>query len=582
MIHAIYSNNSLFEQVNFNKGLNVIVGEKSEKSDKKGTRNGVGKTTLLRVIDFCLGSRGSGLPTEHLKGWNFTLEMDLFDEKIKVTRYIDNKNEIIIQGNIAKFPVNPKNIEDNTYFIYRLNDWKAILKKGLFNFEKNEKIKYNPKFRSLMHYFYRDGPESYTDPFKKFVREPPVQWQIANAFLLNLKWEDASEAQEIKDEAKLIRELKKLYSKHILKDLNGKTFLRSKGSLETEKIKLEEQVNKINSQLSEFKVNDQYKDIERNANKLSKDISKLSNEKFMLTEKLEQYKKSIKEESNIDSFNLEDVYNEINYHLGDSITKTLNDAQIFHGKIIRNRKKFLEAEIISIENQILEIENKIKENNSNLSRVMSILNSSIALDRYKLIIDENESDKKKLDEIKSKLNEMNSINKRANDLKIRKSEFEKIIERDYEESEPERKKAVHIFDKCALTLYGESGSLIIDADEKGYSFDIKIPKSGSDGVDKMKIFCYDLTLLEIHSKMNNINFLIHDNNIFYGVDERQVANGLQYINEKSRENNFQYICTLNSDKIPYNEFPTNFNMEDYIVRKLKDSDASETTLGFYF
>ena len=42
--------------IQFHKGLNLIVDETNTESTKTG--NGVGKTTVLRLIDFCLGGKG--------------------------------------------------------------------------------------------------------------------------------------------------------------------------------------------------------------------------------------------------------------------------------------------------------------------------------------------------------------------------------------------------------------------------------------------------------------------------------------------------------------------------------------------
>ena len=56
MIHKIYANNEQFEEINFNKGLNIILADSEKKSDEKDSRNGLGKTTLIHIIHFCLGS----------------------------------------------------------------------------------------------------------------------------------------------------------------------------------------------------------------------------------------------------------------------------------------------------------------------------------------------------------------------------------------------------------------------------------------------------------------------------------------------------------------------------------------------
>jgi uncharacterized protein YydD (DUF2326 family) len=55
MIYSVSANQRSFHTVTFTTGLNVILAERSETSTEKDTRNGLGKSTLIEIIDFCLG-----------------------------------------------------------------------------------------------------------------------------------------------------------------------------------------------------------------------------------------------------------------------------------------------------------------------------------------------------------------------------------------------------------------------------------------------------------------------------------------------------------------------------------------------
>src|SRR5436309_2341264 len=50
---------SVVRSVRFKKGLNLIIDKPTPTSTDSG--NSVGKTTVLRLIDFCLGSEGSDI-----------------------------------------------------------------------------------------------------------------------------------------------------------------------------------------------------------------------------------------------------------------------------------------------------------------------------------------------------------------------------------------------------------------------------------------------------------------------------------------------------------------------------------------
>lgn len=79
---------------------------------------------------------------------------------------------------------------------------------------------------------------------------------------------------------------------------------------------------------------------------------------------------------------------------------------------------------------------------------------------------------------------------RKKEVKAEKIELETKLQRDYEQSRPEWEKAVSGFNENSQALYNESGNLIINVSDSGYSFDVEIPRSSSEGVGKMKIYCY--------------------------------------------------------------------------------------------
>ena len=56
MIHKISANQQSFRTVDFQPGFNVVLAEKDDSADDKDSRNGIGKSSLIEVIHFCLGS----------------------------------------------------------------------------------------------------------------------------------------------------------------------------------------------------------------------------------------------------------------------------------------------------------------------------------------------------------------------------------------------------------------------------------------------------------------------------------------------------------------------------------------------
>ena len=92
MISSVRSNMPSFKAVEFTPGFNVILADRTKESTRGDSRNGLGKTTLFEVVHFCLGAgtrRNRGLLVAPLKGWTFTLELQIEDRSLAVTRSTD-------------------------------------------------------------------------------------------------------------------------------------------------------------------------------------------------------------------------------------------------------------------------------------------------------------------------------------------------------------------------------------------------------------------------------------------------------------------------------------------------------------
>ncbi|MFC1834498.1 hypothetical protein ACFL2Q_07165 [Thermodesulfobacteriota bacterium] len=89
MIHRVSADKDSFKTVTFEPGMNVILAERTKESTKKDSRNGLGKTSLIEIIHFCLGSssgRGAFLAQPQLKGWTFYLDIEIRGKRYEISR----------------------------------------------------------------------------------------------------------------------------------------------------------------------------------------------------------------------------------------------------------------------------------------------------------------------------------------------------------------------------------------------------------------------------------------------------------------------------------------------------------------
>src|SRR4051812_8700287 len=77
MILRVWSDLLTFKEVTFGPGLNIVLADRGSDSEETESTNGLGKTTLLRIIHFCLGSdisRDRVLTHPDLGGVNFGID----------------------------------------------------------------------------------------------------------------------------------------------------------------------------------------------------------------------------------------------------------------------------------------------------------------------------------------------------------------------------------------------------------------------------------------------------------------------------------------------------------------------------
>ena len=171
MIHSVTANKTSFKSVRFEKGLNLIVAIRTKGETDKNTRNGVGKSTLFRIIDFCLGSdvnKPGTLMAKYLEGqdWEFSVELDIRGRRVKVTRAVDNNKFVQVVGDISGWPILPDELPLRGFYTFTIDQWKKNLGWALFALpnadgrkkaDKSDDVLAMPSAREMLHFFIRKG-----------------------------------------------------------------------------------------------------------------------------------------------------------------------------------------------------------------------------------------------------------------------------------------------------------------------------------------------------------------------------------------------------------------------------------------
>ena len=580
MITAIRCNMPTFKEVEFDRGFNVVLADRTKEATRRDSRNGLGKTTLIEIIHFCLGSqsrRNQGLNVSRLKGWRFTLEMNINGRELSVTRSTDSPNKVILNGDVEDMSGPPDLLNERPTI--RSSEWNTKLGQLLFGLSNQEEDrKYRPTFRSLFSYFVRRGRDGYTSPFIHYRSQREWDKQVNNAFLLGLAWQHASQFQELKDEENILNGLRRASREGLLEGMIG-----TLGNLEAERARLETEIRRYSESLRNFRVHPQYREIEREVNDLTYTIQQLSNANIADGRLVDLYQISLEDDQGPDTEEVVEVYQEVGVSMPDLVRRRLDEVQDFHRQLLANRRTYLQSEIQRIKSNVNERERQVQAETERRGELLDVLQSHGALQEFMQLNELHLSLVAKRNDIDNRIANLRRFEQGISEIRVRRELLLQTARREFEERRESRESAINTFNANSEALYSAPGNLVVDVANTGYKFDVEIMRSGSQGIDNMKIFCYDLMLAQLWSTKPPLpGLLIHDSTIFDGVDERQVAQALELAQRESECRGFQYICALNSDTLPSNDFSSDFDLNQYVRLRLTDESEEGGLLGIRY
>ncbi|WP_175400672.1 DUF2326 domain-containing protein, partial [Paenibacillus sp. KS1] len=227
-------------------------------------------------------------------------------------------------------------------------------------------------------------------------------------------------------------------------------------------------------------------------------------------------------------------------------------------------------------------EKLINELSVEQSKKMTILNTHGALDQYSLLQSELNELVSKLDMYQKQQEFMNNMREEAAKLKIEEQRLIIEISKSLEEHSRTKRHAILLVEEVSSTLYNSAAQLQIGQTKNGrYDIEMVSRNQNSTGINCMLIYCFDMMLIQMSKYLGRrMDMLIHDSTLFDPVDERQIAEALRFGKDKSIEDGFQYIVTLNSDDLP--DSVRDEVSSSILPVVLTDADESGCLFGVYY
>lgn len=535
----------LIREINFKQGLNLIVDD-TPSQDKKQTGNNVGKTTVLKLIDFCLGAKPKIIysDTEHERQEYNLVKDFLIEQKIEITLILTSD----FNDNFAKEVIIKRNFLSRKETIRQING-KDILDK---DFERElerlilpEKIIEKPTFRQVISHNIRYKDDSINKTLKTLNRyTTDIEYETLYLYLLGCSFDDGERKQSL---------VAKKAQENAFKKRLERT--QTKSAYEIALSLIEDEIKELNVKKSLFNLNEDFeKDLEElnvikyNINKISSLISKLNIKKTLIEESEKELNHSI---SSIDLEQLKVLYNEAKLNIS-GIQKSFEDLVHYHNNMIIEKSKFITQELPNINMNLQEAQQEMSElllQEMQLSEKVSKGDSFEELE--KVIAELNEKFRLK-GEYENTISQLNEVENSINDLDEQIEDIDNQLFSEYFESLLKKQVAKFnkIFSTISQELYGEKYALKYDKviNKNGhplYQFNA-FNANMSSGKKQGEILCFDLayTFFADQESIPTLHFLLNDKKEL--MHDNQLIRVSDYIQTK----NIQLIISILKDKVP--------------------------------
>ena len=539
----------------FKKGLNLIIDNTSTRSTDSG--NNVGKSTVIKIIDLCLGAKSvkkiyadldtqseNTLIRDFLKKYKVQAVLILNDEN-NSKKYL-LKRDLFLNGHRY---FNDESLSET--------DFNLKLNQIIFNLNVKK-----PTFRQLISKFIRSSNET-EEKMLKFI--PNVHTKsiydavYCTLFQLNNQNINQKKIELQQSLSECEKNIKSFESNSNIGSLNALK--------QSEKI-LQSELNVYHEKRKNISYAEDYKEELEQKRTITSQINMIENNIQSIEFEISMINKSInvleKEKSNIDVDILKNIYIEAKSYIPD-LQKTFKELLIFHNKMIQNKIDF--------------IKEQLPQKEANLE-VLKEQMCSLIKEKEKITIDI-------LDE--GLLDDLNLINNKIEEISQQKGEIIKainLLEEQYnlvtsytnqlnqlnsninENKNEEKIQAFNqIFVDYCEKLYGERYFVVYNESSRK-KFPITIEAlNGNLGTGKKKAItiAFDLAYMKYANMMNitGPQFVLHDKL------ENMHINQLKTIFEIADSINGQYIMPILRERI--DKLNKN-NIENDTILELSEKD----------
>ena len=549
----------VIREINFHKGLNLIVDDTP--NSETSTGNNVGKTTILKLIDFCLGRDGSVIykdPENKREEYKIVKDF-LINEKVIITlTLVDDietpHTEVEISRNFLKRKeiICTINGED-----VNVGELETKLMHTIFPSLNISK----PTFRQIIAHNirYEDIRLNNTlDILNAFTKTE--EYETLYLFLFGCDYDEGRKREElianIKSEEVYLKRLQRAHTKSAYK-----VALEDVGR---EIIKLEDQKSKLNINPQLDKDMSDLTAIKERLNSIGSQRNSLQIRRNIIQESIAGFND---QKFEYDLAQLQLIYQQAS-SLIPTLQHTFEEMVEYHNRMLANRIVFIESEIPNIEKQILALTEQFEELRlqevaltekittsdtfEELENIILALNKQYTLKgQYSSIIEQIEEVEKDLKKYQQELSQI--------DDGLFADDFQSRVD-------SQLSKFNAIFAEISDELYDERYAVKADVvtnrkGQRNYKFSV-METNLSSGKKQGEISCFDIayTIFADQEDIPCLHFILND--------KKELMHDHQLITlaEIANRENIQFVASILKDKLP-----EQLQKAEYYVVELSES-----------
>lgn len=573
-ISKIYSNKN-FKNIEFNEKFNAIVA--FIESDKKDDTHNLGKTSLIRVIDFLLLS-SYNKNIDILLGNDLFIGQDFYGElKLNNGKYLVIKRSINTSTKIS-FKLNDTKLDSFKFDV----DWDEELTLKKAKAKLNECLSFNVlpnwDYRKSITYFLR-SQQDYLDVFKlnKF-KGKHKDWKPFVFDLLGFDGTLILEKLEIEEGIDDLK--KKIQTLRLEAQIDTSEKDRLEGLLEIKKIELSEiknQIDKFNFFKEDIHTNKQL------VEEIDIKLQAFNTDRYRISYEIKKIESSLSEiNDDVDDKEINSLFEDVNLYYPKQLKKEYNDLINFQKSLTTERKEYLSETLSLLKLDYTKLNKSIKEIESQKSDLLSLLTEKDSYFKFKEYQKKTIGIEVEIERIKDKLKAIDSTLILENDIKDKREIIsDKISELKDSLSERKHSNINRVFNSIIKEILDTNALISLKLNNQGnveFNADYQnktdlLKTSESQGTTYKKLLCvaFDLSLLVNYSDKSFYKFVYHDG-VLEGLDDRIKIRYIKLIKEFCQKYDLQYIVTLIDSDLP-KDMPDLIKDKDICLR-LNDKDNS--------